>query len=406
MSPAIPNKNSNFIANKLVITETRKRLQDLQDALKPIVTAEEERRNPVFTYVQFTRSIQTAGFRQGELRLKTIIEDLDTMFPNGKFEFQKRLHSQVLRASLRQILGDNEYSSSVNRVCAQYGWDGPKQNVFVKASRRSGKTTGMAAAVAAILINTPEVKVVNFSGAKESATDFVHLVSSYIERINRGKSTRRVRTTQDRVIVQHNAFTESSVIAYPSGGRSYDVSFILFICLFFPERIRAKPMFETFLNDRIKEYVKNHENDQTTFEMKLGILSSVWQQLNQLIPDDVDCNPQLDGLHIASVIEALFPNGSKHIELRWLPDLLTPETVERFSVVVNQEHYDAIRLSAKDLESEPSLDEGHRTHLKRIADGHMPFGVFSEEHSRWKIIDCNEPEVVCNQHAVDQYMKK
>lgn len=228
-----------------MVLETCTRLQSLQSALTPIVSAEEERRNPAPTHVQFTRSIQTAGFRQGELRLRTIMEDLDTMFPNGKFELQKRLHSQVLRASLRQILGEDEYNSSVNRVCAQYGWDGPKQNAFIIASRRSGKTTGMAAVVAAILINTPDVKVVNFSGAKESATEFVKLVAHYIECISRGKHTRQVKSTQDRTTVKHNAFTESYVVAYPSGGRSYDVSFSFYLFLF-PSELGQKPCFLRF----------------------------------------------------------------------------------------------------------------------------------------------------------------
>lgn len=233
-----PISGSRFIAVKAIVDDTCTRLQSLQRALKPIVTAEEERRNPAPTYVQFTRSIQTAGFRQGELRLRTIIEDLDTMFPNGKFEMQKRLHSQVLRASLRSILGEDEYNSSVSRVCAQYGWDGPKQNAFIVASRRAGKTTGMAAVVAAILINTPDVKVVNFSGAKASATEFVKLVAHYIECVSRGKHTRQVRSTQEKTVVKHNSFTESYVIAYPSGGRSYDVS--IFIILFPPSERRAK----------------------------------------------------------------------------------------------------------------------------------------------------------------------
>lgn len=164
-------------------------------------------------------------------------------------------------------------------------------------------------------------------------------------------------------------------------------------------------MFSDVLQNAINQS-KLENPALTSFEIKLDLLTEVWNQLNQLAVDDVDNSPDDDGNRIASVIQRLFPNGANHIELRWLPDLLNPDTVHRFSVAVNQDHYDSLRFTAFHSKDDEELSEAHRQHLTKIANGHMPFGVFSDEHSRWRISDCNEPDVVCNQYAVDQYMKK
>jgi len=206
-----------------VISATQARLRLLQTTIEPIAASERQKRNPTPTLQQFNRSLNASGFLEGEFRLRCIFEDLDTMFPDGKYELQKRLHSQVIRASLRQILG-KEYKSSVKRICAQFGWEDPQQNAFIIASRRAGKTTGMASAVAAILLNVPGMKIVNFSGAKESAAEFVKLVAYYAEMISRGKQTRSVKSTKEKTTIRHNSLSESYVIAYPSGGKSYNVS--------------------------------------------------------------------------------------------------------------------------------------------------------------------------------------
>lgn len=216
-----------------VITATQTRLRLLQNTIQPIAAAERQKRNPASTLTQFNRSLNASGFLEGEFRLRCIFEDLDTMFPDGKYELQKRLHSQVIRASLRQILG-KEYKSSVKRICAQYGWEDPQQNAFIIASRRAGKTTGMASAVASILLNVPGMKIVNFSGAKESAAEFVKLVAYYAEMISRGKQSRSVKGTKEKTTIKHGSMLESYVIAYPSGGKAYNVS--LFFVFLYTER--------------------------------------------------------------------------------------------------------------------------------------------------------------------------
>lgn len=115
----------------------------------------------------------------GEARLRRVEQVLDSMYPAGKFVFQIKLHRQVIRAVLRQILGD-DYQRLVEKVCKERGWDGPKKNLFTIASRRSGKTTGMAGLCATLLICVPHIQIVVYSVALRTATEFVRLVERYI----------------------------------------------------------------------------------------------------------------------------------------------------------------------------------------------------------------------------------
>jgi hypothetical protein len=202
------------------VLASRKRLRLIQKSLKPIALAEKQEERACFTFEQFDRSLYKNGFQSGEQRLRNIIKDLDFLFPDGKYDLQVKIHSETMRACLRQILG-KEYNSSVQRICKQWGWNGPKQNAFFVASRRGGKTTGMASVVAALLVNVPNMKVVNFSGGEDSATEFTKLVGFYAEQICRGK---RVKVTMKKTVVFHGGQSVSYISAFPSGGRSYDVS--------------------------------------------------------------------------------------------------------------------------------------------------------------------------------------
>ena len=131
-----------------------------------------------------TRYYSNSRYKQnisvGEARLRRVEQVLDTMYPEGKFVFQIKLHRQVIRAVLRQILGKEDYERLVERVCKERNWDGPKKNLFTIASRRSGKTTGMAGLVATLLICVPNIQIVVYSVALRTATEFVRLVERYI----------------------------------------------------------------------------------------------------------------------------------------------------------------------------------------------------------------------------------
>jgi hypothetical protein len=202
------------------VTASRKRLRLIQKSLNPIALAEKQEERACFTFEQFDRSLYKNGFQSGEQRLRNIMRDLDFLFPDGKYDLQVKIHSETIRACLRQILG-KEYNSSQKRICKQWGWNGPKQNAFFVASRRGGKTTGMASVVAALLVNVPNMKVVNFSGGEDSAMEFTKLVGFYAEQISKG---RRVKATSKKTVVFHGPQSVSYISAFPSGGRSYDVS--------------------------------------------------------------------------------------------------------------------------------------------------------------------------------------
>jgi hypothetical protein len=211
------------------VAASRKRLRLIQKSLKPIALSEKQEERASFTFEQFSRSLHKNGFQSGEQRLRNIIKDLDFLFPDGKYDLQVKIHSETIRACLRQILG-KEYNSSQKRLCKQFGWDGPKQNAFFVASRRGGKTTGMASVVAALMVNVPNMKVVNFSGGEDSATEFTKLVGFYAQQIARGK---QVKITMKKTVVFHVGQWVSYIAAFPSGGRSYDVSdCFLFLCSF------------------------------------------------------------------------------------------------------------------------------------------------------------------------------
>lgn len=198
----------------------KQRLQLIKASLKPIAFAEKQSKRACFTFEQYERSLYTVGFLSGETRLKNVLEDLDAVFPDGKFDLQMKIHNQGLRACLRMILG-RDYKSSIHRVCSKYGFAGPKQNAFFLASRRGGKTTGMASLVASILVNCPSINVVNFSGGEDSANEFTQMVGFYAEKMGRG---RKVKITQKKTVVYHSSNVASTIKAFPSGGKSYDVS--------------------------------------------------------------------------------------------------------------------------------------------------------------------------------------
>jgi len=202
------------------VARTRRRLMLIRKSLRPIALAEKQDERPCFTFELFERSLYAGGFQSGEMRLRNMVRDLDSLFPDGKYDLQVKIHTQTLRANLRPILG-SEYNSCVLRVCKQYGWDGPKQNAFILASRRGGKTTGLASVIAVLSVHVPNLKIVIFSGGEDSAEEFTQLIGYYAERISTGK---RIKVTKKKTTIFHSSSSKSEVKAFPSGGRSYDVS--------------------------------------------------------------------------------------------------------------------------------------------------------------------------------------
>lgn len=161
---------------------------------------------------------------EGEERLLRVEKMLSDLFPDGRFEFQLKLHREVIRAVLRQILA-NDYDRVVYKVCEDRGWDGDKKNLFTVASRRSGKTTGMASLVATLLLCVPHIEVVVYSVALRTATEFVRLVERYICQANGGAKRIINPGGSEQLMVRGDQRGDTRRIrSFPSGGNAKNVS--------------------------------------------------------------------------------------------------------------------------------------------------------------------------------------
>lgn len=159
----------------------------------------------------------------GEARLRRVEAILESMYPKGKLVFQIKLHRQVIRAVLRQILGD-DYDRLVEKVCKDRGFDGPKKNLFTIASRRSGKTTGMAGLVATLLICCPNIQIVVYSVALRTATEFVRLVERYICMHPGGSRMIKNPGGSETLIIMGDMPGDTRRIrSFPSGGNAKNV---------------------------------------------------------------------------------------------------------------------------------------------------------------------------------------
>lgn len=170
----------------------------------------------------------------GEARLRRVEATLRGMFPDGRFEFQIKLHSQVMRAVMRQVLR-NDYARLIEKVCRERGWDGPKKNLFTIASRRSGKTTGMASLVAALLVEVPHIQIVVYSVALRTAQEFVRLVERYICSVPGGSAMIKNPGGSETLIVEGPEPGDTRRIrSFPSGGNAKNVSSFSIILPRFP----------------------------------------------------------------------------------------------------------------------------------------------------------------------------
>jgi len=181
------------------------------------------RYDPVVTEY-YCDSIYRASESKGEAMIKQIEQTVRSFFPKGRFVFQEELHEQMLRATLRQTLGD-DYNSLVGRVCTARGWEGPKKNLFTIASRRSGKTTGMASMIAALLIHIPNIQIVVYSVALRTAIEFVRLVAQYIQMDPLGKSMlKRPDASETLELFGPSPADRRRIRSFPSGGNAKNVS--------------------------------------------------------------------------------------------------------------------------------------------------------------------------------------
>jgi hypothetical protein len=192
--------------------------------------AEVELYHPKSNVENYTRQ-QYTQVKVGELRLQKIIHDLVEMFkPFTRFRFQETLHSEVLRSVLNNIIDTEEERRMVlQRVLETYGWAYVTRNMLAIASRRSGKTTGMASVVAALLLHCPGLEVISFSVSLQNAEEFIRLAHAYIIAVL-GPGSSRIRFAADSLRIIHPNGKISRLICRGSGGVAHRVrSFPLLI---------------------------------------------------------------------------------------------------------------------------------------------------------------------------------
>ena len=114
----------------------------------------------------------------GSKRFELVLRMFDVVCPT-RSTWQRKLHLQMMRAVMFQILG-KDYDSQVDAVCRMMGWDGPKQEVLAIASRRSGKTYGTAMFAATIVLCVPNIEIVIFSLSKRQSQKMLALVRKIV----------------------------------------------------------------------------------------------------------------------------------------------------------------------------------------------------------------------------------
>lgn len=177
---------------------------------------------------------------RGDNLLKKIEACIKLFFPKGRFMFQEDLHNQILRATLKQTLGD-DYTMLVERVCRERGWAGPKKNLFTIASRRSGKTTGIASIVGALLICVPNIQIVVYSVAKRSAEEFVRLVEKYIQMHPSARSMIVNPGGAEMLVLRGpTPGDERRIRSFPSGGNAANVSVFFDRGVAAPQRMQCR----------------------------------------------------------------------------------------------------------------------------------------------------------------------
>jgi len=199
-------------------------LLDLVKYFKWQASIEDVKSRPPLVTSAYSENIYRVREAKGASMLKKVEETVKVFFPKGRFPFQRDLHNQVLRATLRQTLG-TDYESMVESVCKERGWKGPKKNLFAIASRRSGKTTAFASIVAALLVCIPGIQIVVYSVALRTAQEFVRLVERYIQMHPAGKTMIDNPGGAEMLILKGpTPGDERRIRSFPSGGNAKNVS--------------------------------------------------------------------------------------------------------------------------------------------------------------------------------------
>jgi hypothetical protein len=153
----------------------------------------------------------------GEERFDRVVAMFETV-NSTRSEWQRRLHMEMLRAVLFQVLG-RDYDSHVKRVCERMGWQGPHQELMIIASRRSGKTVGTAIFAAAVLLCVPNIEIVIFSLSKRQSDKMLALIAKFVLGTELGQAMLS-RLSVERLELRGNEGPTDTRIALAFPGRS------------------------------------------------------------------------------------------------------------------------------------------------------------------------------------------
>jgi hypothetical protein len=116
------------------------------------------------------------------------------------------------------------------------------------------------------------------------------------------------------------------------------------------------------------------EKPVLSFRLKEYLCLSLLRQLDEHLPPipapaEKDVGPLLVGF-----MKTMFPDDTKLMQFRWLPDLLRPETRHRFSIGLSSEMAGRLRMLAN-AALEKSTNEDEIEQLQPMAAGHLPLGL-------------------------------
>jgi len=194
----------------------------LKDAARYFAVESDKDRRTAFPTLVSKKYAFTQKVFSGESILKSIQACMEVFFPRGRYAFQELLHNQILRATLRQTLGA-DFEILKEKICRRNKWDGPKKNLFVRASRRAGKTTALASMCAALLICVPNIEIVVFSVASRSAKEFVRLIQKYVELHPQGKDMIIANGAEQLILEGDSPGDKRRIRSFPSRGEAQNV---------------------------------------------------------------------------------------------------------------------------------------------------------------------------------------
>lgn len=118
----------------------------------------------------------------------------------------------------------------------------------------------------------------------------------------------------------------------------------------------------------------DEEKPVLSFRLKEYLCLSLLRQLDNHLPPEPPLPETAVGPLLVGFMKTMFPEDTKLMQFRWLPDLLRPETQHRFPTGLSAEMAGRLRILANAaLEKSTNQDEIER--LQPLAGGHLPLDL-------------------------------